>query len=78
MAKESRVWIRLRDKKSGSESKEVPVEDFIFEEDIEFEFDESNNPNEILDYTTLPYKDFLFFKDDYDVIIRIGLVKKED
>lgn len=78
MAKESRVWVRLKDKKSGSESKEVPIEDFIFGEDIEFEFDESNNPNEELDYTTLPYKDFLFFKDDYDVIIRIGLIKKED
>lgn len=79
MSKNSRVWVRLKDKKSGSESKEVNVEQFIFDPyEIEFEFDERNNPNEELEYTTLPYKDFLFFKDDYDVIIRIGLIKKED
>lgn len=59
----SRVFIRLKDNITGIESKKVSIEDLIYNQDeIEFEF---------LNAESLPYKDFLFFKDDYEVIITI-------
>ena len=59
----SKVFIRLKDKETNKESKEITIEDLIYNQDeIEFEFG---------DYE-LPYKDFLFFQDDYEVIVRIG------
>lgn len=62
------VTIRLKDKENGMESKEVPIEELIFyQHEIEFEFGEFGNEN----YGTLPYKDFLFFRDDYEVIVHI-------
>lgn len=64
----SKVFIRLKDKETNQESKEVPIEDIIFSQnDMEFEFGEREDDN----YGTLPYKDFLFFQDDYEVIVRI-------
>lgn len=60
------VTIRLRDKETGRESSPVDIEEVIFNQsEIEFEFGEYSNE----DYETLPYKDFLFFRDDYDVIV---------
>lgn len=68
----SKVFVRLKDKRSGQESKEVTVEDIIFNQyDIEFQFGDYEDE----DYGTLPYKDFLFFRDEYEVIVRI--VKEE-
>lgn len=64
--RDSKVFIRLKDREKGTESKEVAIEDIIFNQDeIEFEFGDYD------DYETLPYNDFLYFKDDYEVIIRI-------
>lgn len=64
----SKVFIRLKDKETNQESKEVSIEDIIFnQKDIEFEFGKYGEE----DYGTLPYKDFLFFQDDYAVIVRI-------
>lgn len=58
------VFIRLRDNELGVDSNDVPIEDVIYNQhDIEFEFP---------DGSTLPYKDFLFSQDDYDVIVRIS------
>lgn len=66
-------WLRIRDKSNGHESKEVGIEEVIFNQyDIEFEFTE---PDEYGVYCTLPYKDFLFFRDDYEVILRFGKKK---
>ena len=67
-----KVGIKLKDKGNGCVSKEVDIEDIIFcQNEIEFVF-----PDYIDEYTdepydaTLSYKDFLFFRDDYQVIIR--------
>lgn len=68
-----KVGIKLKDKGNGCISKEVDIEDIIFHQnEIEFVF-----PDYIDEYmdepydATLPYKDFLFFQDDYQVIIHI-------
>lgn len=66
-----KIGIKLKDKGNGCISKEVDIEDIIFRQnEIEFVF-----PDYIDEYmdepydATLPYKDFLFFQDDYQVII---------
>lgn len=59
------IFIQLRDKETGQISNKVKLEDIIYNQsEIEFEFGES--PND--DYETLPYKDFLFFRNDYEII----------
>lgn len=73
----SKVFIRLKDKGNNCESEEITIEKLIFnQDDIEFRF-----PNYVEEYedgskdiyeAQLPYKDFLFFQDDYEVIVRIG------
>ena len=64
----SKIFIRLKNKETNQESKEVSIEDVIFNQhDIEFEFGKYGEE----DYGTLPYKDFLFFQDCYEVIVRI-------
>ena len=69
----SKVFIRLREKESGFESHEVTIEQLIFNQsDIEFKFDKFTDGGEIYEDGTLPYKDFLFFRDDYDVVVRIS------
>lgn len=68
----SKVFIRLKEKESGFESKEVSIEDIIFNQcSIEFEFDKYTDGGEEYENGSLPYKDFLFFKNEYEVIIRI-------
>lgn len=66
------ITIKLKDKETGEISKEISIEELIFSQnEIEFEWGEFGNYN----YATLPYKDFLFFQDDYEVIIKIKEVK---
>ena len=63
-----KVFIKLIDKQSGQVSNEVPLSDIIFNQnEIEFQFWDE----QLDDYATLPYSDFLFFQDDYDVVVRI-------
>ena len=66
-----KIGIKLKDKTNGCISEEVDIEDVIFNQhDIEFVF--PNYTDEFSDEpydATLPYKDFLFFQDDYQVII---------
>lgn len=63
----SKVFIRLKEKETGIESDEISIEELIYNQhDIEFRF-----PDEELEYTILPYKDFLFYQNDYEVIVRI-------
>lgn len=65
----SKVFIRLKDKETKQESKEITIEELIYNQnDIEFKF--GNYEDE--DFNVLPYKDFLFFQEDYEVIVRIG------
>lgn len=73
----SKVFIRLKDKENNCESEEITIEELIFnQDDIEFRF-----PNYVEEYkdgskdiyeAQLSYKDFLFFQNDYEVIVRIG------
>lgn len=63
-----KVTVRLQDKETGVNSKPVPIEDIIYKQNyIEFEFGEPEDD----DYGTLPYKDFLFFSNDYNVIVNV-------
>ena len=60
-----KIYIQLRDKETGQKSNRVKLEDIIYNQgEIEFEFEEY--PND--DYGTLSYKDFLFFRNDYEII----------
>lgn len=64
-------YIVLIEKETGRKSNKVKLDDVIYNQnEIEFEFGEYGEE----DYETLPYKDFLFFRDDYDVekILEIG------
>ena len=62
------VTIRLKDKETGKESKEIDMFDLIYNQhDIEFEFGDIDDD----DFGTLPYKDFLFFQNDYEVIVKV-------
>lgn len=63
----NKVFIRLKEKETGRQSDEVSIENLIYNQyEIEFRF-----PDDEIDYTVLPYKDFLYSQDDYEVIIRI-------
>lgn len=64
----SKVFIRLKEKETGLESNEISIEELIFNQsDIEFDFWNKTKT----DVETLPYKDFLFYQNDYEVIVRI-------
>ena len=66
------ITIKLKDKETGIESKPVDIEKVIFNQNyIEFEFGEPEDE----DYGTLPYKDFLFFRDDYEMIVAVEKVE---
>lgn len=59
------IFIQLKDKTNGRKSNRIRLEDIIFNSDeIEFEFGKYDNEN----YETLPFKDFLFYKDDFELI----------
>ena len=68
------VTISLSSKKGNCVSEHVSMEDLIFHQnDIEFVFpdytdDYDDEPHEVI----LPYKDFLSFQDDYNVIVHIA------
>lgn len=55
-----KIEVKIMEKDSQIWSYPVPIEDFIENNDIEFKF-----PDDELGYTTLPFKDFLFFGSDY-------------
>jgi len=67
------IKIRIKDKKTGEKSSPVSIEELIFNQsEIEFVFDEFDTDSFIGEFPTqIPYKDFLFFKDDYEVIIEV-------
>lgn len=68
-----KVTIRLRDKRNDCISNDVSIEDIILRQnDIEFRFPNYTDYDDDEPYeASLPYKDFLFFQDDYEVIVRI-------
>ena len=75
----TKVFIRLKDKDTGEESQEISIEELIYNQDeIEFIFDEYDTDCFNGEFPTqLPYKDFLFFQEDYEVIVRIEGDDKE-
>ena len=56
----SHIKVRIEDKETGLMSEGIDVMNFINNEDINFEF-----PDE----TVLPYNDFIFFRNDYEVYL---------
>lgn len=63
-----KVFIKLVNTQTGQASKEVPLTDVIFNQsEVEFQFWDE----QLDDYATLPYNDFLFYQDDYEVIVRV-------
>lgn len=56
----SHIKVRVEDKETGLLSEPVDVMDFINNEDINFEFS---------DDTVLPYNDFIFYRNDYEVYL---------
>ena len=57
------VVVYIKDKRTNDVSKPIPIPDIIFNQhDVEFEFDDGG---------TLPYSDFLFYQEDYDVTVRV-------
>lgn len=79
----SKVFIRIKDKSMNIESEEITIEDLIYNQDIiEFVFpnftEEYEDGSKCTYDLTLPYDDFLFFQDKYEVIVRIGEEKDND
>ncbi len=60
------VYVRLKEKETGKISTRVLVSDIINGEDIEFDFGDDE-----IDYTTLPYHDYLFYKNDYELMYEV-------
>ena len=57
------VVIYLKDRETGAVSKEVDIKEIIYGQNyVEFEFDDGG---------TLPYKDFLWFAEDYETIVKV-------
>lgn len=53
----------LVDRETKEKTKRISIEDVIYNQfDIEFEFENGD---------TLPYKDFLMYPDDYDVVLSV-------
>ena len=60
------TYLQLMDKETNKTSKEINLKDIIYNQnEIEFEFGEYGTE----EYETLPYKDFLFFKDKYKIVL---------
>ena len=61
--KMTEINMSLVDRQTREKTKRVSIEDVIYNQfDIEFEFENGG---------TLPYKDFLMWQDDYDVVLSV-------
>lgn len=60
-----KIYIQLKDKETGQLSNKIKLKDIIYNQnEIEFEFGEYGEE----DYETLSYKDFLFCRDEFEII----------
>lgn len=57
------VVLKIKDKQTGLISEPVDIMDLVEGQYIEFEFS---------DGTSLPYKDFLFFREDFEVNLEVN------
>lgn len=63
-----KIFIQIRDKETSKISNAVSLQDIVYRQnEIEFEFGEYGTE----EYETLSYKDFLFCKDNYDLLVQI-------
>jgi hypothetical protein len=63
-----KIFIQIRDKEKSKISNAISLQDIVYRQnEIEFEFGEYGTE----EYETLSYKDFLFYKDNYDLLVQI-------
>lgn len=63
-----KIFIQIRDKETSKISNAISLQDIVYKQnEIEFEFGEYGTE----EYETLSYKDFLFYKDNYDLLVQI-------
>lgn len=63
-----KIFIQIRDKEKSKISNAISLQDIVYRQnEIEFEFREYGTE----EYETLSYKDFLFYKDNYDLLVQI-------
>lgn len=63
-----KIFIQIRDKEKSKISNAISLQDIVYKQnEIEFEFGEYGAE----EYETLSYKDFLFYKDNYDLLVQI-------
>jgi hypothetical protein len=63
-----KIFIQIRDKEKSKISNAINLQDIVYRQnEIEFEFGEYGTE----EYETLSYKDFLFYKDNYDLLVQI-------
>lgn len=69
----NKIEIYLTDKRNGAESEPVDIEEVIYNQhEIEFVFPDYEGEFGIVMDVTLPYKDFLLFREDYELHIRVN------
>lgn len=58
------LYMKIIDKETKRESNLIPIEDAIFNQDgVEFEFGEYGKD----DYEGIPFNDFMFFIENYEI-----------
>ena len=63
-----KIFIQIRDKEKSKISNAISLQDIVYRQnEIEFELGEYGTE----EYETLSYKDFLFYKDNYDLLVQI-------
>lgn len=63
-----KIFIQIRDKEKSKISNTISLQDIVYRQnEIEFEFGEYGTE----EYETLSYKDFLFYKNNYDLLVQI-------
>lgn len=63
-----KIFIQIRDKEKSKISNAISLQDIVYKQnEIEFEFGEYGTE----EYETLSYKDFLFYKDNYNLLVQI-------
>lgn len=70
---QNKIEIYLVDKRNGAESEPVDIEEIIYNQhEIDFVFPDYEDEYGFVMDATLPYNDFLFFCEHYDVHIRVN------
>lgn len=67
------VFVYLVDKRNNAQSECVDLEDILFyQNEVEFRWHNCEDEfGDIQELMTLPYDDFLYFQDDYELHVRV-------